>query len=163
LIALARGTALTIARRELEARPFLLRATEFMAQADPLTIPTLFAPATLGLACAGEYDRARALVTRLVGAAQSRGLPGVLPPALSMAAAVDFWTGRWRSAYANGTEAVRLSEATGQELGSSLTWLLLVEAGMGLEADARRHAQEATESIRRTGDTGILCWLHAAL
>lgn len=163
LVAHALAVFLTQQRREAEARPLLLRAAAHLAQADPIATQHLVSLTALGLGLHADYDHGRRLVGRLVNAARSRAMPGILPLALSMTSILEFWTGRWRESWSHAAESVRLAEATGQAADSSLAFGLFVEAGMGREQDTRSHAARAFESIARTGNTAVRCWLHAAL
>jgi DNA-binding NarL/FixJ family response regulator len=104
----------------------------------------------LTLIWVGDHARADRLLRGLIAEARTASALGVLPNALFVHAHLDLRTGRWASAYANASEAVRLADEIGNALWHyfALGSLALVEAGQGRESECRRHAAEAIELIR---------------
>jgi DNA-binding CsgD family transcriptional regulator len=103
--------------------------------------------AATALVLAAEYGRARSLVHSAVDEARAAGALGVLPFALYASSLLDFRTGRFTTAYASASEAVRLSVDTDAPLWRyfALGCLALVEAVRGDDEACRRHAGEALE------------------
>lgn len=148
-------------RREAEARPMILAVQPFFEQLDPLVGHEGIAIQAFALAFLEEYARARRLVERVVSNARRRAVPGVLPLPLAVLCWIDYWLGRWPEAYAEGTEAVRLAEDTGQSVEIILYFLCPLEAAMGREEECRSHAALALERAARSGNPVV--WIRAAL
>ncbi|MBA2419823.1 MAG: helix-turn-helix transcriptional regulator, partial [Thermoleophilaceae bacterium] len=119
------------------------------------------------LTWAGEHGRARVLLRRVIDEIRTAGALGLLPFALYASSGLDIRTGRWTSAYADASEAVRLASDTDNPFWRchALGCLALVEAGQGREEECRAHAFEAlalagsldTEYPREIGDAlGLL-------
>jgi DNA-binding CsgD family transcriptional regulator len=162
-VAQSLATLLTQERQYRQARPLLLRAAEYLEQADPIATQEIVGTTALCLGLQGDIDRGLRLLGRLITAARARVMPGILPLALSMASLLEFWAGRWQQSWAHGTESIRLAEETGQATDSPLAFGLQVEAGMGRVAECREHARQVAESVARTGNLGVASWMHAAL
>lgn len=92
-----------------------------------------------------QYDRAREVLVRTIDSARAGSALGALPYALSVLADLDFRTGKWASAYAGASEAVRLADETNQitTLAFSLGCLARLEAAQGRESDCRAHSERA--------------------
>lgn len=103
--------------------------------------------AAVALVLASEYGRARSLIAHAVDEARVEGALGVLPFALYASSLLDVRTGRFTTAFASASEAVRLAADTDAPLWRyfALGCLALVEAVRGDEEECRRHAGEALE------------------
>jgi tetratricopeptide (TPR) repeat protein len=140
--------------RARQAESLLSRAESLVNDADCLTIGH---GVCVGLAHAlmwlGEYERARRLLTRVIGHARERSALAALPFALGVLSEIDLRTDRWSSAYANASEGLQLARDTGQvnQSGFNLVCLARVEAALGLEYECRRHVAAAEEIERRFG------------
>jgi tetratricopeptide (TPR) repeat protein len=97
------------------------------------------------LTWAGEFARARALLRRAIDETRATAALGVLPFALHASSGLDTRTGRWTSAYADASEAVRIASDTDNPFWRchALGSLALVEAGQGREEQCRAHAAES--------------------
>src|SRR5690606_27147619 len=72
--------------------------------------------------------------------------------------------GRWDECLAEITQALGLHRASGQRNDALLLCLLArLEAGMGRQAECRRHADEALDLARRLGAAHPELWARAAL
>jgi DNA-binding CsgD family transcriptional regulator len=102
------------------------------------------------LTWAGEHTRARALLRRAIEDIRNTAALGVLPFALYVSSGLDTRTGRWTSAYADASEAVRIASDTDNAFVRchALGQLALVEAGQGREEQCRAHASEALALAR---------------
>jgi len=102
------------------------------------------------LTWAGEFTRARVLLRRAVDEIRTTAALGVLPFALFACSGLDVRTGRWTSAYADATEAVRIASDTDNPFMRchALGQLALVEAGQGRKDQCRAHAFEALALAR---------------
>jgi DNA-binding CsgD family transcriptional regulator len=101
-----------------------------------------------------QYDDARRLLERLVAFERRTGGFGNLAYALDNLANLDLRTGRTVAAYANSVESAQLMETIGVDVGTaaSLARLALIEAVMGIHAEAQEHAGRALEIAARRGD-----------
>jgi ATP/maltotriose-dependent transcriptional regulator MalT len=102
------------------------------------------------LTWAGEHARARALLRRAIDEIRQTAALGLLPFALYVSSGLDARTGRWTSAYADVSEAVRIALDTGDPFMrcNALAQLALIEAGRGREEQCRAHAAEALALAR---------------
>jgi tetratricopeptide (TPR) repeat protein len=146
--ALMLGTALTFNGDPRKGRALLLRAIELREQLH--AEPQLSAYLGAGLRLAGEHDRARDVLAQLIANARSHGAFGLLPYALVRLADVELDTGHWPAAHAALAEAASLARETGQsaDLGLAAGALAWLEAAQGRAVDCRRHAGEASPSLR---------------
>jgi DNA-binding NarL/FixJ family response regulator len=112
-----------------------------------------------------RYTEARALIAGAVAAARNASAVGILPYGLALLSELDFRTGNFASAYAAGTESVRLAGETGQWSGASysLVTLARVEAAQGRDHDCRTHARAAIELARTHGLGSIFNYAGAAI
>jgi DNA-binding CsgD family transcriptional regulator len=144
------GTILIMCGEAAEGMPLLLEAEPLALTAD--LSPALQLAVGFAQACmyAEDYDRAEAVVARLVSLGRTQSAPGALPYPLATSAEIAFRRGDWLAARAHATESVELARETGQrvELAYSLTCLAHVEAGETREDDCRRHLDEASELSR---------------
>jgi DNA-binding CsgD family transcriptional regulator len=102
------------------------------------------------LTWAGEHARARALLRRAIDEIRTTAALGWLPFALYVSSGLDTRTGRWTSAYADASEAVRIASDTDKPFWRchALGQLALIEAGQGREEPCRSHASEALALAR---------------
>ena len=91
--------------------------------------------------------RAARILSRVLGAARAASAVSALIHPLAVHAHLDLRRGRWAPALAGASEAAELAEDTGQLalLPHALAALTLVEAGLGHEADCRRHVERGLE------------------
>ena len=127
----------------------LVQSAAAIAEGDRLE-PEYRVHAAHVLTWAGEYARARALLRRVIDEIRTTGALGVLPFALYASSGLDTRTGRWTSAYADASEAVRIASDTDNPFWRcrALGCLALVEAGQGREEQCRAHAFEALALAR---------------
>jgi DNA-binding CsgD family transcriptional regulator len=102
------------------------------------------------LSWAGEFTRARALLQSVIDEIRTTAALAVLPFALYASSGLDTRTGRWTSAYADASEAVRIASDTDNSFWRchALGSLALVEAAQGREEQCRAHAAEALALAR---------------
>jgi ATP/maltotriose-dependent transcriptional regulator MalT len=113
---------------------------------------------------AGRWDRAAALLDRLVAAARGAGAVAELIHPLAVHALLDLRRGRWTSALADAGESARLARATGNRglLAFSAGVLACVEAVHGRSDDAHAHAREALALTEAFEGSATACYaLHA--
>ena len=100
---------------------------------------------SIALTWLGDYEEAIATINGMVESARTMSAPATLAHTLTISAELSQRTGRWTAALADASEAVTLARETGQE--SFVSWPLValarVEAGLGLEQEARGHITEA--------------------
>ncbi|MEA2149084.1 MAG: hypothetical protein QOD69_914 [Solirubrobacteraceae bacterium] len=127
----------------------LVRSVPAIAENKPVE-PYYLIHAGHILTWAGEYARARALLRRAVDDIRSTAALGLLPFALYASSGLDARTGRWTSAYADASEAVRIASDTDNPFWRchALGHLALIEAGQGREEQCRAHASEALALAR---------------
>ena len=102
----------------------------------------------------GYLDRARPYSDRAVRLARSEGAVGRLPDALQWAAGLGKEAGRWAQALADGSQALDLALATGQNYlaCNALVIIAEIEAAQGRDEDCLQHAREAD---RLAGEAGL--------
>ena len=102
----------------------------------------------------GYLDRARPYADRAVRLTRSEGAVGRLPDALQWAAGLGKETGRWAQALADGSQALDLALATGQNYlaCNALVIIAEIEAAQGRDEDCLQHAREAD---RLAGEAGL--------
>jgi DNA-binding CsgD family transcriptional regulator len=112
-----------------------------------------------------RWERAKRVLDHLVDAARRASAVSALIYPLAARSHLDFRQGRWGTALAGASESVELGEETGQFpiLSHSLGALARVEAGMGLEAEVRRHVGQGLELCARMQGDATAAYLHAAL
>lgn len=127
----------------------LVQSAATMAESDRLE-PEYRVHAAHVLTWAGDYARARALLRTVIDEIRTTGALGVLPFALYASSGLDSRTGRWISAYADASEAVRIATDTDNPFWRchALGCLALVEAGQGRDEQCRAHAFEALALAR---------------
>jgi DNA-binding CsgD family transcriptional regulator len=125
-----------------EGRRLALRAAALAEQRRDVAIVPQIAWA---LSWVEEYDRARAIIERVVAEERRAGALGDLAYHLFYVADLEYRLGRLGRAYAAAQEASALAEQTGRELHLmvALTALATVEAVLGRAEDARAHATDA--------------------
>jgi len=127
-------------------------------------------PITLGavaqtLRWTEQWDRAYAMLERIVGAARAAGAPSMLPFPLAVLADSELRRGRIAAAYAAASESVELAAETGQTVESSFSLVMLgrVEAVLGHDEDCRTHVAAGLDFSRRMGASSIEIFGAAAL
>jgi ATP/maltotriose-dependent transcriptional regulator MalT len=154
---------LVLRGRAREARPLLIDAQRRLKEADPLTLNQALLWQSLALMFLGEYGPARRTLERVVGVGRAASAVGLLPYPLAALCELGFTTGRWVEAHAEGSDAIRLCEKTGQASEFPLVLLAQVEAGQGREDDYRQHVSHGVTLAKRAGNRGILRWASAVL
>lgn len=147
------------ARRAL---PLLEQCRVAFEMADPLaTSVVLVQPIAHGGTWLEQYDEARHVLDRVIGAARAASAGGLLSFPLACLSELQFRTGEWAAAYANAAESVRLAEELGQanELCFSLVNLAAVEAAQGREVECREHVARARAGATAlsTGSIFVYC------
>ena len=147
--------SLVLAGDTAEARRRLRRASTTGSLDDPGRDRTI-EYVSLALTWLGDYEEATTTVSQMVESARTMSAPAILAHALTINAELNQRTGRWGVALADASEAVTLARETGQE--SFACWPLVplarVEAGLGLEREARDHGREAIAIARSTTSSG---------
>ena len=118
---------------------------------EPNGAPSMV-PATAALFL-GDDETALLGFQRVIRSLRERSEIGGLVHALSMAAGIDLWRGRFAQGVTSATEGLALARETHQEGETSgmLALLALGEAPLGQEESCRAHALEALEIATRHG------------
>lgn len=141
--------------RSAEGDELLARREGFLLSGDPLAIGAeIFGMAGHSSYWIERWDRAEAVLDRIVTAAREANGFGKLVYPLAARAQMDFRRGAWVRGLADADEAVQLAEATGQTVISAhaLAVLAEIEAGIGHTRDAQAHG---AESLRITEEFGL--------
>ena len=150
-------TYLAMGRSE-EGDSLLRRREEFLLAGDPLAIGAeIFGMAGHSSFWIEEWDRAEAVLDRIIDAARAASGFGKLVYPLAARAQLDFRRGRWVRGLADADEAVQLAEATGQTVikAHALAVLAEVEAGIGRTAEAQAHGAESLDITAQYGLAAI--------
>jgi len=117
---------------------------------DPLGSVHLVQAPVLILAYAERYEHARRLLARMLDAARSHGAAQPLCLALVASAQLEFRAGNWPRGSAAASEAVRLSEETGQHpvLFYALSAMAQFDAVHGRERECNANADRAFTMAR---------------
>ncbi|MGH9212594.1 MAG: ATP-binding protein [Acidimicrobiales bacterium] len=111
-----------------------------------------------------SWPRADRLLDILVRRARDTGRLFLLAYALSVRGELDFRRGRWSEAYTTVTTEVWENPLGLPGVGS---WMhavqARVEAGLGLDDEARQHGQAALDAATRTGTHAVAAWAGASL
>jgi DNA-binding CsgD family transcriptional regulator len=136
-----------------------LRPFSEMLLASPTveSIP-LAAYAGGGLTWLEEFSLAADLLDTVIGFARNAQLLAPLAIPLAERCDLNFRTGSWLSALADGLEGISLASDTAQvlDLGYALVFTAKVEAAMGREQDARRHLERALDVCDEYGQESLL-------
>ena len=145
--------------RTAEAEAMLEPVLPLLLDGDPLAVAL---PEVVGMVgqCATwveNWDRAQAILDRLVRAARDASAVGLLIYPLAARSHLEFRAGRWAAAYADAGESVELARETGQIglMAHSLTALARVESALGHSAEAQAHGRESLEICRAMGGDAI--------
>lgn len=140
------------------ALPYLTRLRELLSLDPGPLSPHLVHAGAHVLIWIEEYALARQALEGAIESARATSAGGLLSFPLSLLSELNFRTGRWHSAYAEATEAIRLAEDVEQEnqLSFALAVLAGMEAGQGGEAECRAHVARAADLAGRTGSESIL-------
>jgi DNA-binding CsgD family transcriptional regulator len=144
----------------------LLTACEpYLLEGDPLALVEVVGMAGHASIWIERWDRARRILDHLVDGARRASAVSALIYPLAARSHLDFRQGRWGVARAGAAESVELGEDTGQLpiVSHSLGALARVEAGMGMEDDAREHVAQGLELCGRYQGDATAAYLHAAL
>ncbi|WP_165825901.1 LuxR family transcriptional regulator [Actinomycetospora cinnamomea] len=117
-------------------------------------------------ACSLErLDDARRLLGSVPTTARQLGAPLLLAFALGVQAEVDWWSGRWTTAYADASEAVAWADELGQTPTRAFgtTFLARVEGVRGDAAACRAHAEAALQASAPLGVDSLRPYVAAAL
>ena len=139
---------------------------EALMSVDPLgETPLTIGAFTQTLRWLEQWDRAEALLDRLLGAARAAAAVSMLPFPLALLADFELQRGRIAGAYAAATESVQLAAETGQIVESSYSLVVLggVEAILGHEEASRAHVAAGLDRSRQVGATSIEIFGSAAL
>jgi DNA-binding CsgD family transcriptional regulator len=150
-----------VALGEIEPGVAALGACEpYLMEADPLANVEIVGLAGAAAVWVEDWDGAARILSRVLGAARDASAVSALIHPLAVNAHLDLRRGRWAAALAGASEAVELAEDTGSLalLPHALAALTLVEAGLGHEADCRRHVERGLDAVPGEG-----VHLHAAL
>jgi DNA-binding CsgD family transcriptional regulator len=150
-----------VALGETEPGVAALAACEpYLMEADPLANVEIVGLAAQAAIWVEDWDGAARILSRVLSAARTASAVTALIHPLAVNALLDLRRGRWAAALAGASEAVELAEDTGSLalLPHALAALTLVEAGLGHEADCRRHVERGLEVVPGEG-----VHLHAAL
>ncbi len=121
--------------------------------ADPGRAVQLLHQAVTALSSARKHDVAARHAKRFITAAREIGTVGVLPLALCLHAHTSFWSGDWTAGALSASEALQLSEATGQP--TTVLYALVCQAlyagARGQRAQCEDAAARALPLIEATG------------
>jgi DNA-binding CsgD family transcriptional regulator len=162
-VALALGVSAAEALSEAESLRHLRRAAAGLSGRDAAAAVPHAGLAALGLALHGALAEAMGLISESIASLRAQGMVGLLPFPLAVSSILAFWAGHWPESQVSGDEASRLAYATGHGTDLAAVLGLFVAAGLGREPDCRAAAARAGETMARTGNAGLRCWLHAAL
>ncbi|EIV93291.1 response regulator containing a CheY-like receiver domain and an HTH DNA-binding domain [Frankia sp. QA3] len=128
-----RGRALALAGLIGEANACLEAAAGQLVAADDVTDQQALTLAGQTLLDVEEDRSAVRLLSTVVDAARRAEAPAMLPYALAVRCELEGWRGLWAAGYADGVEAVRWAEESGQvgALGFSLVMLARIDAARG--------------------------------
>jgi DNA-binding CsgD family transcriptional regulator/tetratricopeptide (TPR) repeat protein len=110
------------------------------------------------------YDRCERLLDVMVRRARDIGRVFLLAPALAIRADLLFRRGRWTEAHSTA-----ITEARETPLGLPGVWSWLhavearVEAGLGLDDEARSHGEAALAAATESGMVAVAAWARASL
>ncbi|HEX2104189.1 MAG TPA: LuxR family transcriptional regulator [Solirubrobacteraceae bacterium] len=159
LATLIEGETLLALGRTAEGEALLAPVMPFLLEGDPLAAGL---PEVVGMAgqCSTwieEFDRAQAILDRLVRSARDAAAVGLLIYPLAARSHLEFRVGRWAAAIADAGESVELARETGQIglMAHSLTALARIESAIGRSGDAQAHGRESLEICRAMGGDAI--------
>lgn len=160
------GMALALRGRAPEARAHLDRASELLAEVDPLSPAAqsiLFAMG--GRLSTGQESRLRDEARELAGAARRSSSVGLLPYFQLQAADGAYRVGELEAAIADAEQAVEVARESHQAgpLSIALAVQSRVQATLGRTADARRAAREGARISVELGYASPEVWNRAAL
>ena len=160
------GETLIALGRTEEGDAMIEQARPLLLEGDPLSgLPEIIGMAGQCSVWIEKFDRAEAVLDRLVHAAREASAVGVLIYPLAAHSHLDFRRGRWQAAYADAAESVELARETGQIglLAHSLTALARVESATGRHEAAQAHARESVELCRALGSDAVRVYGLSAL
>ena len=138
----------------VEGVPFFEHAVELLDENDELrSDPHLATRGAIALCWLERCSEARGLLGGAVATARQRGMVGILPYVLFMAAWAARRSGAWPEALASASEGVTLARELGQEtmLVECLFEMTPIAAARGQEAEFRAHVAEGVATAERIG------------
>ena len=160
------GETLLAQGRSAEGDALLDQCEPFLLHGDPLAgLPEVVGMAGHSSIWIERFDRAQAVLDRLVRAARDASAVGLLIYPLAARSHLGFRLGNWPAALADAGESVELARETGQIglLAHSLSALSHVEAALGHTEDARLHGRESLDLCRSLGSDATRVYALAAL
>ena len=168
------GTAVLLTGDVANGRPSILRLYELFPDADSLFAALQIHPEYVlsvlphygySLVWLEEYERGRAFLDSLVRGARGTGAPSLLLLAVYFRSVLSFALGDWTAARAEGSEALDLARATGQQNAAAyaLVYLARVDAAQGREEECRGRCAEALETAARLRSGSLVSYVEAAL
>jgi DNA-binding CsgD family transcriptional regulator len=110
-----------------------------------------------------QYLDAQSLLDAQIDSAREASAPGLLVPALSIRADLDYRTGNWMAARVDAAEGLRLARETNGNVVHALSHAGQIEAGLGLERACREHLGEMIGIAESLGLESVLSYGHAFL
>jgi DNA-binding CsgD family transcriptional regulator len=161
-----RATALLAYGDVHEAAPLVDAAEAAMLEPDAREQPLEVVGSPIqALILMERFDRADRVLSTLIADARERSNLTALTYCLAQRSFLDLRRGRLPSAYADGSEALRLAEDAQQvaHVAALLGPLAEIEAAMGREDDCRQHAQTVIGLFDFIGAQASGMWPRAAL
>ena len=157
-------TYVLVGRRD-EAHPLLDDLLRRAEGADLLWDAPALATGAQSAVYLERFDEGRRLVEPVAMTARQAGAPLVLAYSLAVRAEVDWWAGRWPSAYADVTECVAWADELGQASSKAfgLSLQARIEAVRGDAESCRAHADEAMRLAAPLGVESLLSYATGAL
>lgn len=157
-------TYVLVGRRD-EAHPLLDDLLRRAHGADLLWDAPALATGAQSAVYLERFEDGRRLVERVATTARQAGAPLVLAYSLAVRAEVDWWAGRWPSAYADATESVAWADELGQASSKAfgLSLQARIEAVRGDAESCRAHADETMRLAAPLGVESLLSYASGAL
>jgi DNA-binding CsgD family transcriptional regulator len=102
---------------------------------------------------AEHFEQSRLCLGAVVDTARRVGTPAILSLALGLSSELDWWTGRWGSAYADATEALQWAEEMNQIglIGRALSQLSRITAARGDHERCQEYVERACRDVEPHG------------
>ena len=148
-----------------EAHPLLDRLLARAADAGPLWHAQALVSGAQAACFLERFDDARRLFGPLTSTARQAGAPLVLAFALGVQAEMDWWAGRWATAYADATEGAGWADELGQSGARAFTatFLARLDGARGEAAACRAGAEAALHAAGLLGVESMQVYAAAAL
>jgi DNA-binding CsgD family transcriptional regulator len=149
----------------VRATPYLARTAHFPSSASMMAELQGAAFHAQCLGWAERYGEARQHLTSLLQAARRLASPPILSFALSISAEIGWWSGQWRTAYADATEAVQWATENGQPglLGYGYSVLARIEAARGEREACEARVDKSRQEVEAQGIGCMPLYNYAAL